>query len=74
MQRIIRACSDEGDLVLDPFLGSGSTLIAAERLGRRCFGIELEAKYCDVIVKRYIAYAGKDEVSDDILKRYSMGD
>ena len=44
--------SDAGDLVLDPFLGSGSTMVAAEQLGRVCFGVELEPKYCQVIVER----------------------
>jgi DNA modification methylase len=38
--------------VYDPFLGSGTTLIAAHRLGRRCFGMEIEPRYCDVILKR----------------------
>jgi DNA modification methylase len=39
--------------VLDPFLGSGTTLIAAEQLGRTCYGLEIEPKYCDVIVERW---------------------
>jgi DNA modification methylase len=42
-----------GDLVLDTFLGSGSTLIACEKTGRTCYGVELDPKYCDVIVKRW---------------------
>lgn len=46
-------------LVYDPFLGSGTTLIAAEQLGRRCYGLELEPKYCDVIVERWEKLTGK---------------
>lgn len=45
-------------IVLDPFLGSGSTLIAAEQAGRICYGIELDEKFVDVIVKRYIEQVG----------------
>jgi DNA modification methylase len=52
-ERAIRNSSKRGDLVLDLFLGSGTTLIAAEALGRRCYGLELEPRYCDVIRKRY---------------------
>jgi DNA modification methylase len=45
-------------IVLDPFLGSGSTLLACEQTGRICYGIELDEKFVDVIVKRYIAHTG----------------
>jgi len=45
-------------IVLDPFGGSGSTLIACEQSDRICFTIELDEKYCDVIVKRYIEQVG----------------
>jgi len=45
-------------IVLDPFLGSGSTLIACEETGRLCYGVELDEKFMDVIVKRYIEQAG----------------
>lgn len=49
----VLALSAPGDIVFDPFSGSGSTLIACEQTGRRCFGCELDPKYCDVIRKRY---------------------
>ena len=48
-------------IVLDPFAGSGSTLIASEQTGRICYSIELDEKYVDVIVKRYIEYVSCDE-------------
>jgi DNA modification methylase len=48
-----------GDIVLDPFLGSGSTLIAAENIGRVCRGVELDPLYIDVIVRRYEAASGE---------------
>jgi len=48
-----------GDLVLDPFGGSGSTLIAAQKCGRSARLIEVDPLYCDVIVKRYQVYTGK---------------
>ncbi len=46
-------------LIFDPFMGSGTTLIACEQLGRRCFGVELSPNYCDVIVARWEALTGK---------------
>ncbi len=60
MARPIRNNTVEGDWVYDPFLGSGTTLIAAEQLKRKCIGIEIEPAYCDMIVKRYINLLAKD--------------
>ena len=48
-------------LVLDPFGGSGSTLIACEQMDRSCYTIELDEKYCDVIVRRYIEFKGSSD-------------
>jgi len=56
--------SRSNEVVYDPFLGSGTTLIAAEQLGRRCFGMEISAAYCDVIVKRWETLTGKKAVLD----------
>ena len=47
------------DIVMDLFLGSGSTLIAAEKTNRKCYGLELDQNYCDVIVKRWEEFTGK---------------
>ena len=54
----IQNSSKIDDVVLDPFGGSGSTLIACEQTGRKCYTIELDEKFCDVIVKRYIEHTG----------------
>jgi DNA modification methylase len=48
----------EGDIVVDPFLGSGTTLIACEKTNRKCYGMEIDPHYCDVIVKRWEEYTG----------------
>jgi len=53
-------CSKRSGIVLDAFAGSGTTLIAAEKTGRRGYGIELDPQYCDVIVQR-LAKAAKVE-------------
>jgi DNA modification methylase len=45
--------------VFDPYLGSGTTLIAAEQLGRKCYGMEISPAYCDVIVKRWETLTGR---------------
>ena len=58
----MRDCSKRGDVVLDPFLGSGTTIMAAERVGRRGFGLELDPLYVDVAVRRWQAFTKKDAV------------
>ncbi len=62
MMRPIENNTKKDELVVDPFLGSGTTLIAAERTGRRCYGIEIEPKYCDVILRRWEAETGQTAV------------
>ena len=51
----IRNSSKAGDIIFDAFLGSGNTLIAADRLGRKCYGMEIDPRYCQVICDRYKA-------------------
>ena len=60
MARPIRNNTAKGEGVYDPFLGSGTTLIAAEQLGRICYGIELSPAYCDIIVNRWKKYMDKN--------------
>lgn len=59
LTRAVHNSSGRGDLVLDPFLGSGSTLIACEMLGRRCIGAEIEPRYVDVTVRRWQRFTGR---------------
>lgn len=60
----IKDCTRRGDVVLDPFAGSGSTLLAAERCGRVGYGIELEPKYVDVTVRRMETLTGKQAIHE----------
>ncbi len=69
-ERAIRNSTRPGQLVLDTFLGSGTTLIAAERTGRRCLGIEIDPHYCDVIVRRYMAFVDEKAVDGELVARY----
>ena len=54
--------SKRGDLVLDAFLGSGTAIIAAERVGRRCYGCELDPKFADVIIRRFERHSGEQAI------------
>lgn len=64
VERAIRNSSRPGDVVLDPFGGSGTTMIAAEKSGRQARLIELDPKYVDVIVRRWQDYAGGQAVRE----------
>ena len=55
----IKKWGNELYLIADLYLGSGTTLIAAEQLGRKCYGMEISPNYCDVIVKRWENLTGK---------------
>jgi DNA modification methylase len=55
----IKDSTDRGDIVFDPFLGSGTTLLAAERVGRRCYGIELDPLYVDTAIERWQRMTGR---------------
>lgn len=60
--KAIMNSSKQEDIVLDLFLGSGSTLIASEKVGRVCYGMELDPQYVDVIVSRYCKYTGNNKI------------
>jgi DNA modification methylase len=62
MRRPMMNNSIRGDTVYDPFAGSGTTLVAAETIGRTCLAMELDAAYCDMIIRRWEAFTGKQAV------------
>lgn len=64
--------SQEGNICLDLFLGSGTTLVACEQLGRICYGMEISPKYCDVIVERWQKLTGKEATLEGSDKTYNQ--
>ena len=64
VERAIKNSSKTGDVVMDPFGGSGTTLIACERTGRRARLIEIDPMYVDVIVTRWQEFSGRDAILD----------
>jgi|11BtaG_2_1085332.scaffolds.fasta_scaffold27541_1 DNA modification methylase len=58
-EEYIKSMTNQRAIISEPFLGSGTTLIAAEKTRRKCYGMELDPKYCDVIVKRWEDFTGK---------------
>ncbi len=69
-ERAIKNSSKRGDVVLDLFGGSGTTLISAHRLERHCLIIEIDPHYCDAIVRRYLALVGDDPSVEHLRQRY----
>lgn len=70
MKRPIENNSSPGQAVYDPFLGSGTTLIAAEMTGRQCLGLEIAPNYCDVIIRRWQDFAGKEAIHESTGKTF----
>lgn len=68
---LIKNSSKQGDLIFDSFLGSGSTLIACEKLDRSCYGLEFDPKYCDVIIQRWQQFTGKEAIHEQSGKTYN---
>ncbi|MCW5750220.1 MAG: site-specific DNA-methyltransferase [Alphaproteobacteria bacterium] len=64
MRRPIVNNSRRGDLVYEPFAGSGTTIVAAESTGRACLALEIDPRYCDVIVERWQAFTGSSAILD----------
>lgn len=62
---MLRGSVNAADIVLDPFVGSGTTMIAAETENRRCFGLEIEPRYCDVIIRRWEKFTAKQAALGD---------
>lgn len=58
----IKNSSKPGDIIVDPFGGSGTAIIAAEQIDRTCFMMELDPKYCDVIIRRWETLTGESAV------------
>ena len=63
-------CTSRRDVVLDPFLGSGTTVIAAERTGRICYGMELDPHYVDTIVRRWQAFTGGNAIQESTCRTF----
>lgn len=68
--RALKNSSRKGDIVVDLFAGSGSTLIAAENLGRKCYLMEISPAYCDSIIYRYAQLIGRDRLTQEVRQRY----
>jgi DNA modification methylase len=67
----MRDCTTKGDTVLDTFLGSGSTLLAAKKIGRRGYGLEIEPKYVDVAIRRWETYTKSEAILEGDGRTYA---
>ena len=68
---LVNNSSKQGDIIFDSFLGSGTTIIACEKLQRVCFGLEYDPKYCDVIIQRWQQFTGKEAIHEQSGKTYN---
>ena len=67
----MRDCTSRGDVVLDPFAGSGTTILAAEKVGRRGYAVEYEPRYVDIAVQRWEAYTKADAILESDCRTYT---
>ena len=72
IEKALEGGSKKDDLVLDLFLGSGSTLIGCEKKVRKCYGMELDPKYVDVVIKRWQEYTGKEAVLESTGETFNL--
>ena len=71
MERVMRSSLPKGGLCLEPFGGSGATLIGAEKSSRRCYTMELAETYADIIICRWQDFTGKEAVHEETGKTYN---
>lgn len=64
-------CTERGNIVIDCFLGSGTTLLACERVGRRCYGMELEPKYVDLAIQRWQTLTGEKAIHESTRQSFA---
>jgi DNA modification methylase len=72
-ERALVCNSAQGDVLFDPFLGSGTAIIAAEKTGRRCLGLELEPRYVQAAISRWEAYTGQTARKVDTIVAEAQG-
>jgi DNA modification methylase len=58
----MRDCSRRGEIILDCFMGSGTTILAAEKVGRRAYGLEIDPAYVDLAIRRWQSFTGRDAI------------
>ena len=71
VEAVLEAFTARGDLVFEPFCGSGTQVIAAEKMSRRCFGMEIDPEYVDVICRRWLLYTGVEPIHEATGRTFS---
>lgn len=70
----IKDCSKQNEIILEPFIGSGTAIIAAEKAGRRCYGIDIEPQYVDVAIRRWQKITGEQTIHAETGKSFNEGE